>query len=297
MKATLPRLQRGALCRLMVLGICMIIASCGDSQSPKRLLKFQIFPKDAFVLYLSSESEILLEDNPQNFGGKSELVYKFDVVSVDPDGVVEFKIDVKTAMFPVLLSPLGPAFEGETFRARMNPDGEFLSFAGTEEMRRRVSEKIVFASGEQTEEKTAETKAVLIKYIADDALRGVFEPLFRVWPSTPAATGDTWDRDSIPTYLPPLPVVYESTIFEVTSWEKGEVTLASEGNFIVKDSAASDDLSGSSHSTIKIDPIGGFIKSISLEREASGSYRTSANAESLVPIKIHEEIFVELLQL
>lgn len=59
----------------------------------------------------------------------------------------------------------------------------------------------------------------------------------------------------------------------------------------MKDSAASDDLRGSSHSTIKIDSIAGFIKSISLERE------DSAKADSFVPIKIREETIVQLLQL
>ena len=110
-------LGRATLIRCIALGICMTLISCGESQGPKRLLKFQIYPKDAFVLYLSNESEILLNGGTRNFGGRVELVYKFDAVSVDPDGVVEFKIDVKTAKFPMLLKPLGPALEGQTSEA------------------------------------------------------------------------------------------------------------------------------------------------------------------------------------
>jgi len=297
MVAALSRLFGGTMCSYITLGTCVFLASCGNSQGPKRLLQFQFFPKDAFVMYLSNDSEIFLRDGPPNFGGRSDLVYRFDVISIDPDGVVEFKIDVKKAKFPALLAPLGPALGGQSFQARMSPDGEFLSFAGTEEMRQRVLDSIVFTWGTRTDEQSATAKANLIKYITDEALRGVFEPLFRVWPSTPVAPGDTWARESIPSYLSPLPVVYETSTFEVSSWETGEVTIASEGNFVVRNSAASDDLGGSSRSTIKIDPIEGFIKSISLKREASGSFKSAGSAEPPVPIKITEDIFVELVQL
>ena len=181
----------------------------------------------------------MIMNHPENFGGKFEATYRWDVLSVDPEGNIQFNVRVISALYPGLMAPLGGAFENSAFKVRMAPDGEILGFDGTDEMRTEVSSKGKFPvieqrkridlSDEDYEKAIAAAKLDMLDRIQDEDLRGLFEPLFRVWPAIPVAPGDRWTLERIGTHLPlPDGDSFATTEFELTSWEDGEVTLTAQ---------------------------------------------------------------------
>ncbi len=288
---------------LIAMGLCLTLVSCGDSNDPKRMLQLKLYPKDAFILYISGENEMLVGDDAVNFGGAFESAYRWDVLSVDPEGNIEFNVSVKSAIYAKFQSPLGAAFEKSTFKVRMAPDGEILGLDGTDEMREKVIENLTIpylnqAEGLSDEERAsaiADAKLSLIEHLSDVSLQSIFEPLFRVWPPTPIARGDTWTRDSIPMSLH-YRGTYVTTEFKVTSWEEGEVTLSTSSSLETLESDETTDLSGSTHGTVTIDAIGGFIKSVSLKKEAKG-FVTLPDKQEQIPVTLREEVFAEVLRL
>lgn len=294
---------------LIAISLCLTLVSCGDTKSPKRLLQLKLYPKDAFILYVSGENEILINDMIGDFGGSFETTYRWDVLSVDPEGNIQFNVSVKSALYPVFMGPLGPAFENTTFTVRMAADGEILGFDGTDKMRTEVSTKLKFPlleleklkglSDEDYEKAAAEAKQGMLIHIQDEALRGLFEPLFRVWPAIPVAPADKWTLRRIPTHLPiPNGNRIATTEFEVTSWEDGEVTLNVQSILQTLDADDAEKLSGSAHGTIVLDAIGGFLKRASLSTEAKGSIAiTSEELIVWTPFTLRQEMFVEILKL
>jgi len=260
---------------LIAIGVCLTLVSCGDTKDPKRLLQLKLYPKDAFILYIDGENEIFIGDITENLGGPFEVTFRWDVLSVDPEGNIDCNVSVKSAVYPMFLSPLGPALENSTFKVRIAPDGEILGVDGTDEMRENVIENLKIpwlkksegVSDEEHDAVIADTKQLVISHLSDEALRGLFEPLFRVWPTIPVTPGDRWTLERIPTYLPiPNGGSFATTEFEVTSWEEGEVTLRMQGILQTLDTDEANKLSGSAHGTIILDAIGGFLKSASLNR-------------------------------
>ena len=302
--------QRGLVaCTILAIGVCLTLVSCGDTQGPKRLLHLKLDPKDAFILYISGENEILINDSPYDWGGPFEATYRWDVLSIDPEGNIEFNVSVKSALYPMLLSPLGYAFQNSTFKVRMAADGEILGFDGTDKMRTEVSTSLTFPRIEQQKknglssedyETALETwKRNSLAHIQDEALRGLFEPLFRVWPAIPVAPGDRWTLERIPTYLPVcVEGAFATTEFEVSSWEDGEVTLTTHSILQTLETDEANKFSGSTHGTIILDAIGGFLKSASLITEAKGNITLPSGDQKPGPaITFNEEVVVKILRL
>ena len=294
---------------LIAISLCLTLVSCGGAEDPKRLLQLKLYPKDAFILYVSGETDIIIGDIIPNLGGPFEVTYRWDVLSVDPEGNIEFKVSVKSASFSVFMRPLGRAFEDTTFKLRMAADGEILGFEGTDEMRTQVAANLKFPLIEQRKKadpssedyiKTIESaKQGVLAHIQDEALRGLFEPLFRVWPAIPVAPGDEWTLEQISTYLHvPNGGSFVTTEFEVTSWNDGEVTLSTQGVLQTPDTDEANSMSGTTHGTIILDAIGGFLKSASLKRAVKGRVTLPFDEQSGgSPIMYKEEIFVEVLKL
>ena len=294
---------------LIAISLCLTLVSCGGAEDPKRLLQLKLYPKDAFILYVSGETDIIIGDIIPNLGGPFEVTYRWDVLSVDPEGNIEFKVSVKSASFSMFMRPLGRAFEDTTFKLRMAADGEILGFEGTDEMRTEASAKLIFPfielekkSGLSNEDylKAIETaKQDTLARITDESLRGMFEPLFRVWPTIPVAPGDKWTQDRISTHLPvPNGNSFATTKFEVTSWKEGEATLDMQGTLNTPDTDEANKLSGTTQGTFILDALGGFLKRASITKEVKGSVTLVSGEEDRVSaITMHEEMFVEVLKL
>lgn len=289
--------------------IAMTLVSCGGAEDPKRLLALKVYPNDAFILYVSGKTEIIIGDIVLDFGGPFEVTYRWDVLNVDPEGNIEFNVKVKSASYPKFTRPLGFAFQNTTFKVRMAADGEILGFEGTDEMRAQVAANLKFQLIEQNKkaDPSSENYAKNIKaakqralgHVQDEALRGLFEPLFRVWPAIPVAQGDKWTLEHISTYFPVANgASFVTSEFEVTSWEDGEVTLTTNGVVQTPNADEENGLSGSTHGTIILDAIGGFLKSATLNRAVKGNIETPFGEQNeLSPFMYKEESFVEILKL
>lgn len=298
---------RGRIFRVLaVLLVSCVLVSCGGSKGPKRMLQLKIYPNDAFILYLSGDFriDITLEGAPIMIGGRSESAYKFDVTSVDPEGNIEFKVTAQSIIHPSIIAPLGPALKGETFTMHMAPDGTITGFEGTESVRKNVSEKLekVLASAvdpnkseEELQSDVDAYRADLVGMLDDDNLRGLFEPIFRVWPSTPVTDGDTWHRESIPMRIQ-FDGLFADSEFRVESWNDGEVRLTCTSVVKALDSNPLNTLSGNSESEITIDGINGFVKTVYTRSDIKGTYVFN-EGEDPRPVTVHEEVFVELLRL
>ena len=309
MNTVLTSQRRLVASTMIAIGVCLTLGSCGDTKGTKRLLHLKLDPKDAFILYIRGENEILIGDSPLDLGGPFEATYRWDVLSVDPEGNIEFDVTVKSAEYSMFMRSLGPALNNAAFKVRMAADGEILGFDGTDKMRAEVSTRLTFPLIEQRKENglSAEdyklrietSKRVSLAHIQDEALRGLFEPLFRVWPAIPVAPGDRWTLERMPTYLPiPEGSLFATTEFEVTSWEDGEVTLTAHADLQTLDADQANKLSGDTHGTIILDATGGFLKSASMTREVKRAIvEPSTEQEVKSTVTFYEKMVVKVLRL
>jgi len=306
MKCIVPISRAGVRTALAAIVISALAVSCGGSTGSKRLLQMKVFPQDSFILYFSGDSRVSVtfDGNEVAIGGESDAAYRFQVASIDPNGVVEFNVKVQSAEYPSLKAPLGPALSGESFSLRVSPAGEVLGLGGTDELRSRVDSKLDlkhFAQWVKTE--TPEEKALrlesyrkrILSMLTDDAIRATFEPVLRVWPATPVAIGDSWSRDQIPIQCA-YPGVYGDTELSVTSLDAGEVSLSVSGTIQTLPEDSQNVLSGETSGTITIDPVAGFVKSATLVNTYTGTVSMEANPER-TPVDSREELYYELLRL
>ncbi len=309
MNTVLTTQRRFVASTMIAIGVCLTLASCGEIEGPKRLLRLNLDPKDTLILYIRGDNEILFGDGPLDLGGPFEATYRWDVLSVDAEGNIDFDVSVKSAEYFGFMEPLGHALENVTFKVRMAADGEILGFDGTDEMRTEVSTSLIFPFIEKQKEnglsvedynKTTESwKRNSLTHIQDEALHGLFEPLFRVWPAIPVAPGDRWTLERIPTFLPiPGGSLFATTEFEMTSWEEEEVTLTVQAVLQTLDADEANKLSGATHGTIVLDAAGGFLKSASMTREATGSIMVSfVEQEVESTVTLYQKVVVKVLRL
>ena len=272
--------------------VVLALASCGG---PKRMLQFKVYPEDSFVVYETSNGELTLTgaDGMSNtVRSEREVLYLFDVTSVDDSGNIDFSVKIQKARYSLFIQPLGEALVGKSFSMRMAPDGRVTALWGTDALREQVAEDLTIGQSAGGPEQAEMLRNRMMAHVEDDALRGKLEIIFRVWPPTPVAPGDRWSREDI---VLPHDSVVDSAQLTLTSWEGGEAVISIDSRVRSTGTDPSKDVSGTITGQAILDAVSGFPKSLSFERHLEGTVKPLEGGPT--SIKAREEVFVELLRL
>lgn len=281
---------------IALLLVFVAFTSCGGQ---KHDLAFKLYPKDSFMVYVTGTQNLIIDSNAAEADPTTldtKLTYKFDVTSIDDNGIVSFDITVQNAQMPLFQAILGAALEGKSFSLRMAPDGRIIDFQGTDELRQQISSTIdiptelVSPTGNPDEIRRFMT--TLMEEVSDASLQAKFERIFRIWPSTPVIPGDSWQRDDIAI---PSASVNDSTTFTIDSWEGGLVTISTATTFSPNDMNPTTNFKGSGKGKLEIDAIAGFPKSFTYTQRLEGSAQRPD--QTVVELIQTDRMFVEFLRL
>ena len=232
--------------------------------------------------------------------GDMKVATKYDSIlfrQKGPTGGVEFDSANPPKQVPQPARPFA-ALLGLGFKMTLTPAGRVTAVEGLEEMFAEMVRRLELPEGPAK----AAVQKVLAEQFGQDAMKQNLQNMFALYPETPVAVGETWQRRVV--VNKGFPILIEGT-YALKERAGGVARIEIKAAVSPNDAAGpvdlgtgkmSYDLRGEQRGTAEVDEATGWTRALTTEQELSGTLRFQGGGgapEVNNPITIREKVTIE----